>query len=85
MAELSDLGRRRVWVDLMRKASRSGDAIDITKDELRDVVDALDTWFDANAGAANAAIPQPARGSLTATQKALVLMYVIQRRYVAGA
>jgi len=49
---------------------------------LRAAVDAVDTFLETNASAINSAIPQPARGVLTTKQKALLLMYVIGRRYV---
>jgi hypothetical protein len=54
--------------------------ISITKAELRAVINATDQWIDDNAAAYNLAIPQPARGSLSATQKTLVFVYVAMRR-----
>ena len=83
MAELSDLDRKALWADFMRQASKDGETIAVTKADLRAAVDGLDTWLNDNAAAANNAIPQPARSGLTTTQKALLLMYVVQKRYVA--
>ena len=53
----------------------------LTKDALRAAVDAADDWVDANAAAFSAALPQPARGVLTASEKAALLMFVVQKRY----
>jgi hypothetical protein len=57
----------------------------VTKADLRAAVDALDDFLNTNAAAINTAIPQPARGALTTTQKAKLLMFVIRQRYVKGA
>lgn len=82
MAVLPDLDRKDVWANLMRQWSRDGESIGVTKNDLRAAVDAIDQWLDDNAAAANSAIPQPARGALTTKQKALLLQYVVQRRYL---
>lgn len=52
----------------------------VTKAELRAAVDATDAWIDANATSFNSTLPQPARGTLTATQKTLLFVYVAMRR-----
>jgi hypothetical protein len=57
----------------------------LSRADIRAAVNALDDYFDANASNINSAIPQPARGSLTAPQKARLLVWVIERRYLAGA
>lgn len=79
MAVLNDTDRAEIWADWMRENHL---AVTITKAELRAAFDALDSWLDTNAATINAAIPQPARGALTAKQKARLLQSVIQRRYV---
>lgn len=85
MAVLTDAARAVVWADTMRQLSNDHEAVGITKADLRAAVDALDSFLDSNAAAINSAIPQPARGSLSTSQKARLLMYVIERRYVDGA
>lgn len=77
MAVLSDADRIAVWAEAMRQ----GEALGLTKADLRAAVNAIDAWADTNAGAFNTAIPQPARTALTARQKALLLMMVIRRRW----
>lgn len=80
MALLDEPSRVEVWRDIMRDAA-VGTFGSLTKAELRAAVDAVDAWADANAAAYNSAIPQPARGVLTAKQKALLLMYVAAKRH----
>lgn len=53
----------------------------VTRTDLKAAIAAADAWADANAAAYNTALPQPARGALTAHQKARVLTAVIRRRY----
>ena len=85
MAALSNADRGVVWSDAMRYFSQSGDVLAVKKADLRAAVDALDTFLDTNAATINAAIPQPARGALSASQKALLLSYVIAKRYLRGS
>lgn len=85
MAVLNDAQRRELWAELMRRYSENRETIGVTKQQLRDTIDALDTFLSDNAIAVNNAIPQPARAQLTVQQKALALMYVITHRYFGGA
>jgi len=84
MAVLPDADRVRVWKAMMEDLSRRRDAADFTKDELRAAVDALDDWVDANAAAVNAALPLEFRTNASQAQKALLLQFVVQRRYLVG-
>ena len=79
MALLSEPIRVQVWEKFMRENAES---VSITRQDLRLAVNAVDDWLEANAVAANAAIPQPARAALSASQKAAILMYVTARRYL---
>lgn len=82
MAALSDVDRTALWADLMREISRVVEPLGaLTKADLRAAVDAADAWADANASSYNLALPQPARGVLTAKQKARLLMFVLRRRF----
>ncbi len=76
MPALPDADRWAIWAEWMKT-----DPVEITKPQLRAAVDAIDDWVSNNAAAINAAIPQPARGSLTAKQKAKMLMAVVARRF----
>ena len=53
----------------------------IEQDRAGAAVDAMDIWANDNAAAFNSAIPQPARGVLSAKQKAWLLFHVIRRRF----
>lgn len=66
MAAMPDGDRSACNTALQRFFSQTASSVSITKPELR--------------AAVNAAIPQPARGALTASQKALLLAYVCLRR-----
>lgn len=80
MAVLNNADRRDVWAEFMR-TPEAGETFGISKTELRAAVDAIDQWVDDNAASFNTAIPQPARGSLMARQKARLLSFVIARRF----
>lgn len=80
MAVMPDGDRAACSTALQRFFSQTASAVSITKPELRAAINAADDWADANAGAYNSAIPQPARSALTSDQKALVLAYVALRR-----
>jgi hypothetical protein len=81
MAVLPDNDRVALWAEFMRNQSAEQQAMPLLKAELRAAVNAADAWADANAAAYNAALPLPARTTLTTKQKALLLMYVIRRRW----
>ena len=85
MAVLSDNDRSETWAELMREWSNAREPVALTKADLLAAVVAIDTWLNDNATSANTAIPQPARGALTTTQKALLLIHVARKRYVKGA
>lgn len=85
MATLSSNDRAEAWAELMQEWSNARESVALTKADLRAAVDAIDTWLNDNAASANTAIPQPARSALTTTQKALLLMHVVRKRYVKGA
>jgi hypothetical protein len=81
MAVLPDNDRAALWAEFMRNQSAERAEMPLLKAELRAAVNAVDAWVDANATAYNTAIPQPARGALTTKQKALLLMFVVSRRW----
>lgn len=86
MAVLSDTDRQPLWAEFMRDVSNRREPFGaLTKAQLRDAVNALDDYLNTNAAAINAAIPQPARAQLTTPQKALLLQYVVAKRYLTGA
>jgi hypothetical protein len=78
MGVLSEGDRVLTWATFMRGGF--GD-LNVTKADLRAAVDALDDFLNTNAAAINSAIPQPARGALSTSQKAALLQFVVYRRY----
>lgn len=60
--------------------NREGEIDSLRRVDLRAAFDASDDWAVAKAASFNSALPQPARGVLTAPDKALLLSRVIRRR-----
>lgn len=78
MAALIDADRVSLWAKFMSSALTTGS---LTKTELRAAINAADDYADSIAAAYNAALPQPARGALSAKEKAALLVYVISKRF----
>ena len=86
MPAMVEADRKAVWTEFMQVVSRRAEAFGaLTKADLRAAVNALDDYLVTNASAINQAIPQPARGALTAAQKAELLSAVALKRYAKGA
>ena len=83
MAVQTDQQRQDGWADLMQQTP-TGVTYAITKLDLRAAYNALDQWLSDNAATINAAIPQPARGALSASEKARLFAKVIHDRYTKG-
>lgn len=81
MAALTDEQRRDLWARMMRENT---DGVSISKAELRAALDAIDDRVDSNAASMNSAIPQPARGALSASQKARLLSLIVEARFGGG-
>lgn len=78
MAVLSDPDRAAIAADIQRTMDCPGG---LTKAQLRAVVNALDDWWESQAVAANAAIPQPQRSILSTKEKAALFMFMLRKRY----
>ena len=86
MAILSDGDRSLIWGTFMSERSSVLDEFGaLTKQDIRAAVNALDDFLSNNAANINSAIPQPARAQLSVVQKALLLQFVVARRYLSGA
>jgi hypothetical protein len=83
MAVLSNADRLALWGEFMRDTQNIAGAA-ISKAELRAALDAIDDWNEASQASFNSAIPQPARGALSAKQKAALQMAVVARRWLVG-
>ncbi len=81
MAVLTDADRKNIWANYMRKLSNRQDSISIIKSELRDAINAVDSWIDSNQTSYNNSLPLPAKTNLTQKQKAELMVFVIQRRW----
>lgn len=78
MTALLNNDRFDVWARLMRRDEAYASML---KGDLRAAVDAADDWIEANKASFNAALPLPARTSLTARQKALLFMAVAAKKF----
>ncbi len=78
MAILNEPNRRVIWASLMRLDETYANML---KGDLRAAVDAVDDWIEANQASFNAALPLPARTSLTARQKASLFMAVAAKKF----
>lgn len=86
MAVLDEANRSLTWRQVMAQMSSARTQLaSLSKADLRAAIDGLDSFLDANATAINNAIPQPVRGNLTASLKAMCLVAVITRRWIAGS
>lgn len=78
MAVLSDANRALLSAEIQRGPDCPGM---LTKNQIRAVYNALDDWWDTTGSvAANAAIPQPQRGLLTAKIKAAIFMHLLSKK-----
>ena len=85
MAVLTNAERAAITAEYQRDISTAAESCSILKSELRAAVDAADAWADSNSSSYNTALPVAARNGLTASQKARLLMFVIERRFVNGS
>lgn len=81
MAVLSDAERLAARAEFMSWWSGDSDPAVLNKTDLLAAIVATDAWTAANATGFNQALPQPARGVLSARQKAKLLTFVIARRF----
>jgi hypothetical protein len=80
MAVLPTAARDGLARRIQRWWSDQREPCNFTKAQLAAAVGAADDWADANATAFNTALPAAFRNNATATQKSLLLMYIIARR-----
>jgi hypothetical protein len=86
MAAMTTADRLAVGAQFQSDASAAREPFGaMTKADLQAAVAAIDDWVVANAAAFNTAIPATPRAALTSAQKARLLSYVVQKRYLTGA
>jgi len=82
MAVLTEAERRRAWAEFMYdRLNSDGTLSTLLKTDIKAAVDAIDDFLNGNMSGLNNALPEPAKSVLTVKQKALLLMYVVGRRY----
>lgn len=85
MAILSDPARAAAMALFIGELNNANprESIATLKADLRAAINAADQWIDDNAASYNSALPAAARTTLTAKQKARILVHVIRKRYEA--
>jgi hypothetical protein len=85
-APLSNPERSEVGARFQSQSSSLGETFGVmTKTDIQAAVAAVDDWVVANQVSFNNALPQPARGQLTTSQKARMLSDVVDKRYSTGS
>lgn len=84
MAALSQADREKIVEEIFDK-SNSGTIDSLTDEDMLAFVAACDDWIVANMGALNTALPQPARSTLTAREKAWGFFLTARRRWRKNA
>jgi hypothetical protein len=85
MAYLSDNDRAEICARFQSDGELGTETFGaMTKADLRAAFNAIDAYLEDNKLTINNTIPQPARGAMTTKQKARLLVYVVERRYLTG-
>lgn len=86
MPNMTEADRQACWREFMEQTSNAHElyAQPLTKADIRAAVDAIDQWLTDNAASGNQAIPQPARGGLSAAQKARMQSIIVLKRWGTG-
>lgn len=81
MAVMSDADRALTSAELQRLFSRLGLSCGVTKAQLRQIINEVDDWCEANQASMIAVInAEPGGTTLTATQKGWLFDYVVRKR-----
>lgn len=85
MATMSSQDQAAAQKALTGEVCDAREPIAITRPQLAAAVAAVDQWVSDNTASFNSALPAAARSSLTASQKARLLLAVVRQRFVVGA
>ena len=81
MAALPDTDRLRIRRGFSQWLSHRRQPFNLSKPDFGAAIAATDAWIDSNAAAYNAALPLPARTTLTPAQKTLLFVAVALTRH----
>lgn len=82
MAVLTDAERKELWAQFQRNKSLKRELFgNLTKAEIRAMVDAADNWVDSNSASYNSALPLPGRTESSAKDKAELLVLIVKKRW----
>jgi len=73
-----------LWAEVMSAASARRESFGaLSKEELREAIDALDMWVDKALASFLSAVPAPAREALSTKQQFKLLFAVVKKRLEA--
>lgn len=81
MATLTAEQIEQIRNELAREASEEREGLELSKPDDRLAIAAIDAWVDDNRATFNAAIPEPARSTLTGRQKLRRFLGVVRIRF----
>ena len=76
--------REQIAQRWMQECSDLGEPLALTKQDIRNAVNANDDWRVANAASANQALPLPFRTTANAAQKSRLMTLIIGTAYQQG-
>ena len=85
MAVLTDQQRIDVRRSFSQALSDIFEPLGLTKAEIKAAVNATDQWISDNKAAFNAALPEPAKSLLNASQKTRMFTLVAEKRFMEDA
>lgn len=81
MGTMTAEDRVTVWAEYMAQVSGRRETVALTKDELKEAVDAVDDWLDTADASIYGALPEAAQAALTAGQIRDLFMLVLTKRH----
>ncbi len=82
MAVLTEADRVFCRTQFAEQLSAEFESLGLIKSEVRAAIDATDSWINDNKASFNTALPEPARSTMNASQKARLFNLVSLRRFV---
>jgi hypothetical protein len=84
MAYLTEQAKLSLWAEVMSAASARRESIGaLSKEELREAIDALDVWLDEAVASFFSAVPAAACEALSTKQQFKLLFAVVKKRLEA--
>lgn len=76
--------QRAVCAGKFQQSYTNGENIAVVKADVRAALDAVDQWVSDNQASFNTALPTAFKNNATAAQKARLLQFVVDERFILG-